>query len=134
MMRKCHLNTCPVGIATQDPELRKKFSGQPEHVMNYLFLMAEEIRGYMAALGIATFDKLVGRADLLEPIKQNRIKTKGLDLTAMLVPAALLNPDSPNICVEEQDHGLDDVLDREVIRRIGTNLKEGKKVRADFVS
>jgi len=132
MMRKCHLNTCPVGIATQDPELRRKFMGQPEHVMNYLFLMAEEIRMYMAALGIASFDKLVGRADLLQPIKQNRVKTMGLDLSAMLVPAAILNPHSPNICVEDQDHGLENHLDRQIIKRIGNELKHGKKVRADF--
>lgn len=132
MMRKCHLNTCPVGIATQDPELRKKFTGQPEHVMNYLFLMAEEMRGYMAALGIATVDKLVGRADLLEPIKQNRIKTQGLDLSAMLVPAMIINPNSPMTCVEEQNHGLDNVLDRQIIKRIAQELKLGHKVRADF--
>lgn len=66
MMRKCHLNTCPVGIATQDPELRKKFDGQPEHVINYFFLMAEEIREYMAKLGFRTFNELVGHTDRLK--------------------------------------------------------------------
>jgi glutamate synthase (NADPH/NADH) large chain len=66
MMRKCHLNTCPVGVATQDPELRKRFTGQPEHVVNYFFFIAEEVREIMAQLGIRTFDDLVGRADLLD--------------------------------------------------------------------
>ena len=65
MMRKCHLNTCPVGIATQDPELRKKFSGQPEHVINYLFMVAEELRELMAKLGLRTVNEMVGRCDLL---------------------------------------------------------------------
>merc|ERR1711990_818370 len=67
MMRKCHLNTCPVGVATQDPELRKKFTGQPEHLINYLFLVAEEARGIMASLGIRKFNDLIGRTDLLRP-------------------------------------------------------------------
>ena len=66
MMRKCHLNTCPVGVATQDPELRKKFTGQPEHVVNYFFFVAEEVRELMASMGIAKFDDLIGRADLLD--------------------------------------------------------------------
>lgn len=65
MMRKCHLNTCPVGIATQDPVLRRRFAGQPEHVVNYLFLMAEECREYMSKLGVRTVDELIGRTDLL---------------------------------------------------------------------
>lgn len=135
MMRKCHLNTCPVGIATQDPELRKMFSGQPEHVMNYLFMMAEEARGYMASLGISSFDKLVGRSDLLIPIKQNRVKTKGLDLSRLLVPATMLNPSSPMTCVEKQDHELDGVLDRRILARIRKNLPKldkGEKIRSDF--
>jgi glutamate synthase (NADPH/NADH) len=132
MMRKCHLNTCPVGIASQDPYLRKQFAGQPEHVMNYLFMMAEEVRGYMAALGIPTFNELVGRADLLEPVKQNRVRTRGLDLSALLVNASTLNPGHPMICTEEQDHGIANVLDRRIIERIGADVKANKKVKADF--
>ena len=66
MMRKCHLNTCPVGVATQDPELRKRFTGQPEHVVNYFFFVAEEVRELMASIGVAKFDDLIGRADLLD--------------------------------------------------------------------
>ena len=66
MMRACHLNTCPVGIATQDPELRKRFKGQPEHVVNFFFFVAEELREIMASLGVRTLDELIGRADLLE--------------------------------------------------------------------
>jgi glutamate synthase (NADPH/NADH) len=132
MMRKCHLNTCPVGIASQDPHLRKQFSGQPEHVMNYLFMMAEEVRGYMASLGIATFNELVGRADLMEPIKQNRVRTRGLDLSALLINASTLNPGHPMICTEEQDHGIANVLDRRIIERIGADVKANKKVTADF--
>ena len=88
MMRKCHLNTCPVGIATQDPELRKKFTGKPEHVVNYLFMVAEEARRIMAKLGFRTIDEMVGRSDVLntdEAIKH--WKADGLDLTSMLTPA-----------------------------------------------
>lgn len=133
MMRKCHLNTCPVGIATQDPELRKMFSGQPEHVMNYFFLVAEEVRGYMAQLGITKMDDLVGRADLLAPIEQTRLKTMGLDLSALLVPAATMNDhNSPMIQTETQNFDLDNVLDRQIIKRIGSDVTSGNKVLADF--
>ena len=79
MMRKCHLNTCPVGIATQDPELRKKFTGSPEHVVNYLFMVAEELRQIMATLGLRSIDEMIGRVDLLQTDKAlAHWKAKGL--------------------------------------------------------
>ncbi|CAD7949220.1 unnamed protein product [Amoebophrya sp. A25] len=89
MMRKCHLNTCPVGVATQDPELRAKFDGHPEHLINYLFLVANEIRQHMAALRVATVKELIGRADLLRPRASNLMnrKTAHLDFDALLTPA-----------------------------------------------
>jgi glutamate synthase domain-containing protein 2 len=87
MMRKCHLNTCPVGIATQDPILRAKFEGKPEHVVNFLFFLAEEVREYMAALGFRTWREMVGRSDRLKFDK----KDNGLDLSHLLFPSARLN-------------------------------------------
>ncbi|MEQ9460774.1 MAG: glutamate synthase large subunit [Phycisphaeraceae bacterium] len=118
MMRKCHLNTCPVGVCTQDPMLRKKFSGQPEHVINYLFLVAEEARAYMAAAGIRTWDELIGRVDLLDANDAiNHWKTDGLDLTPILQPA-VIPAHRPNVGVRkliEQDHAIDNVLDRQLI-------------------
>ncbi len=113
MMRKCHLNTCPVGIATQDPELRKKFEGKPEHVVNYLFMVAEDARRIMARLGFRTIDEMVGRSDVLhtdEAIKH--WKSDGLDLTAVLAPAK--SPYYQNVgvrCSIPQDHGLEKSLD-----------------------
>jgi glutamate synthase (NADPH/NADH) large chain len=107
MMRKCHLNTCPVGVATQDPELRKRFTGQPEHVVNYFFFVAEEVRELMAQLGIRKFDDLVGRADLLDTRAGiDHWKAKGLDFSKIFyqpnVPA-----DVPRRHTEVQDHGLE---------------------------
>src|SRR5437763_15874547 len=94
MMRKCHLNTCPVGIATQDPELRKKFVGKPESVINYLFMVAEEARRVMAKLGFRTLNELVGRVDLLETNDAIRHwKADGIDLTSLLTPARKPRPD-----------------------------------------
>jgi glutamate synthase (NADPH/NADH) large chain len=112
MMRKCHLNTCPVGIATQDPELRAKFDGKPEHVVNYLFLVAEETRRIMAELGFRRIDEMVGRSDVLhteDAIKH--WKSDGLDLTAILRVAAKPHPDVKVICSQPQDHGLEKSLD-----------------------
>ena len=116
MMRKCHLNTCPVGIATQDPDLRKKFSGKPEHVVNYLFMVAEDARRIMAKLGFKTIDEMVGRSDLLntsDAIKH--WKSDGLDLTKILQPAARPHPNAGVICQVPQDHGLELSLDMTVI-------------------
>jgi glutamate synthase (ferredoxin) len=111
MMRVCHLNTCPVGVATQDPELRKKFTGKPEFVENFFRYIATEMREYMASLGIKRLDDLVGRSDLLDTVNaESHWKAKGLDLSPIL--HRVENSDSPlrNTC--EQDHGLDKSLDR----------------------
>ena len=105
MMRKCHLNTCPVGIATQDPELRKKFAGQPEHVVNFFFLLAEEMRGYMARLGFRKLGDMIGRSDMLR-VDESALhsKTKALDLGPILTPAAALAPGEPQFNTMTQDH------------------------------
>jgi glutamate synthase (NADPH/NADH) large chain len=115
MMRKCHLNTCPVGVATQDPALRKKFTGQPEHVVNYFFFVAEEVRELMAQMGIRKFDDLVGRSDLLDMRKGiSHWKAKGLDFSKVFhqpdVPASVARRH-----LEEQDHGLSEALDNDLI-------------------
>jgi glutamate synthase (NADPH/NADH) large chain len=118
MMRKCHLNTCPVGIATQDPVLRQKFTGKPEHVINYLFMVAEEARQIMAQLGIRTFNELIGRVDLLETDAAiSHWKAKGIDLTPLLTMAAKPHPDVEVYCTRKQDHQLDLSLDNELIRK-----------------
>ena len=115
MMRKCHLNTCPVGVATQDPTLRKKFTGQPEHVVNYFFFVAEEVRELMAQMGIRKFEDLIGRSDLLDMRKGiTHWKAKGLDFSKVFH-----QPDMPKSVArfhtEEQDHGLDQALDNDLI-------------------
>jgi glutamate synthase (NADPH/NADH) large chain len=116
MMRKCHLNTCPVGIATQDPDLRKKFTGKPEHVVNYLFMVAEEARRIMAKLGFATIDEMVGRSDALETDAAiKHWKADGLDLTSMLMPASRPHENVNVICTQPQDHGLEKSLDMTIL-------------------
>ena len=115
MMRKCHLNTCPVGIATQDPNLRAKFAGQPEHVINFFFFIAEQVREYMAQMGFRTFDEMVGRVDMLDARQAlDHWKAKGLDLSMILH-----NPRTPirvaRRCVQAQDHGLKEALDYKLI-------------------
>ncbi|MGC2449598.1 MAG: glutamate synthase large subunit [Candidatus Sulfotelmatobacter sp.] len=115
MMRKCHLNTCSVGIATQDPELRKQFQGQPEHVINFFFYLAEQVRQYMAELGFRTVDEMVGRVDMLdmEPAVTHW-KAQGLDFSAILY-----NPPTPSRvarrCIHQQDHGLHGALDHQLV-------------------
>jgi glutamate synthase (NADPH) large chain len=116
MMRKCHLNTCPVGVATQDPELRKKFKGKPEHLVNYLFMVAEDARQIMAKLGFRKIDDMVGRVDTLETRKAiHHWKADGLDLTAMLTPAKQLRSDVIMRQAIPQEHGLELSLDMTVI-------------------
>jgi len=116
MMRKCHLNTCPVGIATQDPDLRKKFSGKPEHVVNYLFMVAEEARRIMAELGFRTIDEMVGRSEVLKTDKAiNHWKADGLDLTSVLMPANKPHENVGVICSQAQDHALEKSLDMTVL-------------------
>jgi glutamate synthase domain-containing protein 2/glutamate synthase domain-containing protein 3 len=129
MMRKCHLNTCPVGVATQDPELRKKFSGQPEHVVNYFFFVAEEARLIMAQLGIRTFDELIGRADLLDTRQGiDHWKAKGLDFSRLFyVPN--VGPDVSRLHTAVQDHGLEKALDVRLIEKSKAALELGEKVK-----
>lgn len=128
MMRKCHLNTCPVGVATQDPELRKKFSGRPEHVVNYFFFVAEEARQIMAQLGIRTFDELIGRVDLLDKSKAiSHWKAKGLDFTRIFHQVEA-SEDTATRHVDGQDHGLDKALDNKLIMQAKLALETGEKV------
>ena len=116
MMRKCHLNTCPVGIATQDPDLRKKFTGKPEHVVNYLFMVAEEARRIMAELGFRSIDEMVGRSDMLKTDKAiKHWKADGLDLTSVLMPANKPHENVDVICTQAQDHALEKSLDMTVL-------------------
>jgi glutamate synthase (NADPH/NADH) large chain len=129
MMRKCHLNTCPVGVATQDPVLRQKFSGKPEHVVNYFFFVAEEARQLMAQLGVRKFDELIGRVDLLDTQKGiTHWKADGLDFSRLFyqpnVPA-----DVPRRHVTEQDHGLEKALDVRLIEKSKAALEKGEKVQ-----
>jgi glutamate synthase (NADPH) large chain len=132
MMRKCHLNTCPVGIATQDPELRKKFNGKPEHIVNYLFFVAEEVRQLMAKLGFRTINEMVGRVDKLKITKAvDHWKAKGLDL-APLLTAPDVSADVPRYCVQKQDHGLADILDNTLVERCKTAIEKGEKITLDL--
>ena len=129
MMRKCHLNTCPVGVATQDPVLRKKFAGKPEHVVNYFFFVAEEVRQIMAQLGIRRFDDLIGRTDLLDMKKGiEHWKARGLDFTRLFaqpkVPA-----DVARFQCEAQDHGLEKSLDNVLIEKSRAAIDKGEKVQ-----
>jgi glutamate synthase domain-containing protein 2/glutamate synthase domain-containing protein 1/glutamate synthase domain-containing protein 3 len=132
MMRACHLNTCPVGIATQDPELRKRFRGQPEHVVNFFFFVAEEVRRYMAKLGVRRFEDLIGRTDLLEA--QGAIthwKARGVDLTHLLT-APDMPPEIPRRRVRAQDPVLDDHFDHELLRLARGTLDGGPPTVAEL--
>ncbi len=127
MMRKCHLNTCPVGVATQDPVLRKKFSGKPEHVVNYFFFIAEEVRRIMAQLGIRKFDDMIGRADLLDTRQGiSHWKAGGLDFSRLFATAPA---DLPRFQTLEQDHGLDKALDMVLIEKSRAAIDKGEKVQ-----
>ena len=129
MMRKCHLNTCPVGIATQDKELRKKFKGDPEYVVNYLFMVAEEARVLMAKLGFRSIDEMVGRTDVLETNEAiAHWKADGLDLTSLLTMAAKPHPDVKVIKTIPQDHGLDSVIDNQLLAICEETLANGTPV------
>ncbi|MEG6507536.1 glutamate synthase large subunit [Methyloligella sp. 2.7D] len=132
MMRKCHLNTCPVGVATQDPVLRKLFTGKPEHVINYFFFVAEEVREYMAALGFRRFDELIGHSDILDKSKAiDHWKARGLDFTRIFhkpeVPAGVSVHNT-----ERQDHELEEVLDRKLIDMCRPALVEKQPVKLDL--
>jgi len=132
LMRKCHLNTCPVGVATQDPVLRKKFSGKPEYVVNYFFLVAEEARELMAQLGVRRFSELIGRTDLLDMKKGiEHWKAKGLDFSRIFkmpdMPADVARYNS-----EKQNHGLEKALDNRLIELARPALERGEKVSIDM--
>jgi len=129
MMRKCHLNTCPVGVATQDPVLRRKFSGKPEHVVNYFFFIAEELRQIMAQMGFKTLQDMVGQAQFLDMKKGlEHWKASGLDFSRLLfspeVPA-----DVPRYHAHNQDHGLDKALDHRLIEKSKAAIEKGEKVQ-----
>jgi glutamate synthase domain-containing protein 2/glutamate synthase domain-containing protein 1/glutamate synthase domain-containing protein 3 len=132
MMRKCHLNTCPVGIATQDPVLRAKFAGQPEHLINFFFFVAEEVRELMARLGFRHVAEMVGRSDVLEPrLPADHRKAQTLDLRGMLhMPSRV--PDAPLSCVSEQDHGIADAFDHTLLAIAAPALERGERVRASL--
>jgi glutamate synthase (NADPH/NADH) large chain len=128
MMRKCHLNTCPVGVATQDPELRKRFTGQPEHVVNYFFFVAEEVREWMASLGIRKFDDLIGRTDLLDTQAGiEHWKIQGLDFSKIFYQPNVEKEVSRRH-TEEQSHGLEHALDNELIKLSKLALDKRQKV------
>jgi glutamate synthase domain-containing protein 2/glutamate synthase domain-containing protein 3 len=127
MMRKCHLNTCSVGIATQDPMLRQKFQGQPEHVINFFFFLAEQIRQYMAEMGFSSMDQMIGRVDMLEVDAavahwKDHWKAQGLDFSSILY-----NPPVPSRvvrrCVHKQDHGLEQALDHKILGQVHDTLE-----------
>ncbi len=129
MMRKCHLNTCPVGIATQDPELRKKFAGEPEHVVNYFFMVAKELRQIMAELGFRTVNDMIGRVDALHvDAAVDHWKARGIDLSAILAPAQEPPEFLGRYAIHKQDHGLSKALDNELMELAEPALKRGEKV------
>ncbi|MDY0169383.1 MAG: glutamate synthase-related protein [Thermoguttaceae bacterium] len=130
MMRKCHLNTCPVGVATQDPLLRKRFQGKPEHVIRYLFMVAEEARGLMAQLGFGAVEEMIGRVDVLERNPNVRHwKIDGLDLTPIITPARKKHERVSVFCTQKQDHQLDAALDNKLIALARGSIQRGAKSR-----
>ena len=132
MLRKCHLNTCSVGVATQDPVLRKKFAGKPEYVVNYFFFVAEEARQLMAQLGIRKFDELIGRSELLDQTKAiSHWKAKGLDFSRVFYQPAVASPQD-RYHTMEQDHGLARALDHKLIAQAKLALDKGERV--SFIS
>jgi len=130
MMRKCHLNTCPVGVATQDPELRKKFKGDPEHLINYFYFMAQEVREIMAELGVKKFNDLVGQTQYLKVTKVDHWKAKKLDPSPLLYSPQANQAKRPNFlyCQEKQRHKIDNILDRALIKNCQKALQQKKRV------
>jgi len=132
MMRKCHLNTCPVGIATQDPVLRAKFDGQPEHVVNFMFFVADEVRAIMAALGIRRFEQLIGRSDLLDTrVGIDHWKARGLDFSRIFYQPPM-PPEVARFHCEEQDHRLDRALDHQLIAAAAAAIEQETPVRLEY--
>ncbi|MDR1163535.1 MAG: glutamate synthase subunit alpha [Candidatus Accumulibacter sp.] len=129
MMRKCHLNTCPVGVATQDPVLRRRFAGLPEHLVNYFFFVAEEARELMAQLGIRRFDELIGRSDLLDTKKGiEHWKARGLDYSGIFRRAEKISPDDAEYHCETQDHGLEKALDNRIVELVGSAIESATPI------
>jgi glutamate synthase (NADPH/NADH) large chain len=132
MMRKCHLNTCPTGVATQDPELRKRFIGKPEHVVQYFEFVAEDVRRQMGRLGFRTMDDMIGRVDALETRRAlEHWKASGLDLSPLVAPIEA-GPGVATHCCESQDHGLAKALDHQLIALSGPALERGEPVRIEM--
>ena len=133
MMRKCHLNTCPVGIATQNKELRKKFNGSPDYVVNYLFMVAEETRQLMAQLGFRTINEMIGRVDALEMKKAiDHWKADGIDLSSILTPIEKPHDDVGTYCTQGQDHGLESALDMKLLDLAKPALEQGEAVNIEL--
>jgi len=131
MMRKCHSNTCPVGVATQDPELRKRFTGKPEHVVNYFMMIAEEVREILAELGFRKLDDIVGRGDMLDTNKAIDFwKTKNLDFSAIF--KTIDDEELPKRCVAPRPYGTEERLDKPLLEAAGPALKSKKRVSAAF--
>ena len=129
MLRKCHTNTCPAGVATQDPRCRQRFQGRPEHLVNYFFFVAEELRQIMSGLGFRTVEEMVGRADMLEMRGDiDHPKLAKLDFSRILMRAEPIRGEAVH-CSLEQDHGLDAILDQELIRKCSPALEEKKPVK-----
>jgi glutamate synthase domain-containing protein 2/glutamate synthase domain-containing protein 1/glutamate synthase domain-containing protein 3 len=131
MMRKCHLNNCPVGVATQDPDLRKNFSGKPEHVVNFYMFLAAELREHMALLGFRTVNEMIGRVDKLK-VKDNITHYKAKHVRVEKLLHSAKSSGCASYCCEPQDFGLDDVLDYKLIEIAKPALESGKKVSGSF--
>ncbi len=132
MMRKCHKNTCPVGVATQDPELRKRFRGKPEYLENFMRFVARDVRGIMAELGFRTVDEMIGQVDVIEVGHAlDHWKTRGLDFSRILTKPGVESSDSLR-CTTRQEHGLDSCLDVQLIKKAGKALEKKEKVEIDF--
>src|ERR1700732_3510779 len=132
MMRKCHLNTCPVGVATQDPVLRKRFTGQPEHVIHYFFFVAEEVRELMASLGYRRFDEMIGHMQMLDRVQVvAHAKANGLDFSKLFTKPNV-PPEVALFNCEEQDHKIHDIIDRKLIAQSQSALENGTPVRIEL--
>ncbi len=132
MMRKCHLNTCPVGVATQDPQLRKRFKGKPEHVVNYFFFVAEEVRSLMAEMGFSTFSEMIGQSDILDTkAATEHWKSKGLDFTNLFFKPDV-GDEIATYNSDRQDHPIHDILDRKFIEAAKPALEDRKPVKESF--
>jgi hypothetical protein len=133
MMRKCHLNTCPVGVATQDPELRKRFAGKPEHIVNFMRFIAQEVREYMAELGFRTFDEMVGRVDMIEMDNAvNHYKLNGLDFSKVLYKTDETGK-VPSRCIRPQEHDFSLSLDKILIEKSAEAINNGKKIEFEQI-